>query len=438
MTSIRVRLLVSLLALLALAAALTAAVTYRNVLAETEALFDYQLQQMALSLRDQGEIGAAQADNLADAKLDFVVQIWTVDGRSIYASRPHPALPARARLGLATFEVAGRSWRTYSVATRERVIQIAQPVEIRERLAARSAWRTVLPLLLIAPLAAVGIWWVAARNLAPLERLAGDLRSRDARSLAPVATDRLPDELSPLARSLNLLLERLGHSLDRQRAFVADAAHELRSPLTALKLQLELLVRADDEAGRQAARQAIGDGIDRASRLVEQLLALARSEPGAAASSSEAVDLAEVARLAISETMAFARSRRIDFELDADAAVRVPGDAVSLGLVVRNLADNAARYAPPGSLVRVAVSADAKGALLRVDDAGPGIPEAERERVFDRFVRRSDGGEPGSGLGLAIVRSVATQHGASVTLDRSPAGGLRVDVRFGAAAAPGS
>lgn len=435
MTSIRVRLLVSLLALLALAAALTAAVTYRNALTEMEALFDYQLQQMALSLRDQGEIGAAQADNLVDAKLDFVVQIWTVDGRSIYASRPHPALPARARLGLATFEVAGRTWRTYSVATRDRVIQIAQPVDIRERLAARSAWRTVLPLLLIAPLAAVGIWWVAAKNLAPLERLAGDLRARDARSLAPVATDGLPDELSPLARSLNLLLERLGHALGRQRAFVADAAHELRSPLTALRLQLELLGRAGDEPGREAARQAIGDGIERATRLVEQLLALARNEPGAAALQMQSIDLAELTRRAVAETIGFAQSRRIDIALDADAAVHLQGDAVSLGLLVRNCVDNAARYSPPGSSVRVAVTAEAGGALLRVEDAGPGIPEAERERVFDRFFRRAEGGEQGSGLGLAIVRSVAMLHGAGVVLGQSPMGGLRVDVRFAAAGA---
>ena len=437
MTSIRVRLLVSLLALLALAAALMAAATYRNALAETESLFDYQLQQMAMSLRDQGEIGAAQADNLADAKLDFVVQIWTVDGRSIYASRPHPALPARARLGLATFEVAGRTWRTYSVATRERVIQIAQPVDIRERLAARSAWRTVLPLLLIAPLAAIGIWWLAAKNLAPLERLAADLRSRDAQSLAPVATAGLPDELSPLARSLNLLLDRLGHALDRQRAFVADAAHELRSPLTALRLQLELLGRARDEPDREAAREAIGDGIERASRLVEQLLALARNEPGAAALTMQPVDLAELARRAVAETVGFAQSRRIDIALDAEGQVPLQGDAVSLGLLVRNLADNAVRYSPAGSKVVVSVSASnsAEGALLRVDDAGPGIPEAERERVFDRFVRRAEGGEQGSGLGLAIVRSVAALHGASVVLGESPIGGLRVDVRFAVASA---
>ncbi len=434
MNSIRVRLLASLLGLLALAAALMGAVTYRNVLAETEAIFDYQLQQMALSLRDQGEISAAQADSIADAQLDFVIQIWTVDGRSIYASRPHSSLPARALLGLATLKVEGRAWRTYSVATGERVIQIAQPVEIRQALAARAAWRSVLPLLLMAPLAALVIWWLAARNLAPLARLAGELRSRDAQSLAPLATGGLPDELSPLAAALNALLDRLRLSLDTQRAFVADAAHELRSPLTALKLQLELLRRAGDEADRDAARAGIGAGIDRATRLVEQLLALARSEPSAAAGPMERVDLAEIARRMVAETVPFAASRGIEFELVAARPAFVVGDPVALGLLLRNLVDNAARYSPPGSRVEVGVGVDGGAVTLTVDDAGPGIPEADRQRVFDRFYRRAESGESGSGLGLAIVQSVATAHGARVALDRSPRGGLRASVRFAAAA----
>ncbi|MGZ5217937.1 MAG: ATP-binding protein [Caldimonas sp.] len=433
MTSIRVRLLASLLGLLALAAVLMGAVTYRNVLAETEAIFDYQLQQMALSLRDQGEIAAAQADSFADSQLDFVVQIWTVDGRSIYASRPHSSLPARALLGLATLNVEGRAWRTYSVATRDRVIQIAQPVEIRERLAARAAWRSILPLLLMAPLAALVVWWLAAQNLAPLDRLAGEVRSRDAQSLAPLAVGGLPDEVAPLAGALNALLDRLRLSLDAQRAFVADAAHELRSPLTALKLQLELLRRAGDDAERAAARDAIAAGIERATRLVEQLLALARSEPGAAPAVIERVDLAELARRAVAETVAFAASRRVEFELVAEAPAFVEGDPVALGLLVRNLADNAVRYSPQGSRVEVTVSSDEAAVTLIVDDAGPGIPEAERQRVFDRFYRRPEAGESGSGLGLAIVKSVAATHDASVALERSPQGGLRAIVRFPAA-----
>ena len=429
MNSLRLRLLVSLVGLLALAAAAMAAITYHNVLGESEALFDYQLQQMALSLRDQGEIDSAQADTLADQQLDFVIQIWTVDGRNIYASRPHASLPARALLGLATLNVDGHAWRTYGVATRERVIQVAQPVEIRERLAAHAAWRSVLPLLLMTPLAALAIWWLAARNLAPLERLAHEVRSRDARSLAPVPTGELPDELAPLAKALNALLARLGSSLDSQRAFVADAAHELRSPLTALKLQLELLRRADDDETREAARRAIGEGIARASRLVEQLLALARSEPDAVLP-VERVDLVAVAGQAIEDSRAFADSHSVTIELPEERSVFVSGDAVALGLLARNLVDNAVRYSPPGSRVEVRVRKDAGAVVLEVDDSGPGIPESEHERVFDRFYRRSDATESGSGLGLAIVRSVANAHGAAVRLGRSALGGLQVVVRF--------
>jgi two-component system, OmpR family, sensor kinase len=428
-SSIRLRLVASLVTLLVLVAAAMAAITYRNVLGETEALFDYQLQQMALSLRDQGEIASADAGPLADEQLDVVIQIWTVDGRSIYASRPHPALPARALLGLHTLIVQGRAWRTYSVATRERVIQVAQPVDIRERLAARAAGRSVLPLLLLTPFAALAIWWLAASNLAPLERLAREVRTRDARSLAPVPTRGLPDEVAPLASALNALLDRLRSSLDSQRAFVADAAHELRSPLTALKLQLELLRRAGDAETRESARAAIGEGIARASRLVEQLLALARAEPDAAVP-PERVDLAAAARQALAETAPFAESRAVELELIAPAPAFVVGDAVALGHLVRNLADNAARYSPPGSRVEVQVRSEAGAVVLEVDDSGPGIPPGEHERVFDRFYRRADAGESGSGLGLAIVRSVARAHGASVALGTSALGGLHVAVRF--------
>ena len=430
MNSLRLRLLVSLVGLLVLAASAMAAITYHNVLGETEELFDYQLQQMALSLRDQGEIDPAQADTLADERLDVVIQIWTVDGRAIYASRPHASLPARALLGLATLTVDGRAWRTYGVATRDRVIQVAQPVDIRERLAAHAAWRSVLPLLVMTPFAALAIWWLAARNLAPIERLAREVRSRDARSLAPVPTDALPDEIAPLASALNALLARLSSSLDSQRAFVADAAHELRSPLTALKLQLRLLQGAGDEAARSAALAAVAAGIERATRLIEQLLTLARSEPGAALPSFEPVDLADLARETLAAMHPFAHDRGSELALDAERAVVVRGERGALAALVRNLVDNAIRYGPRGGRVDVAVWNDDGAALLRVDDAGPGIPAGERERVFDRFFRRAGADEEGSGLGLAIVRSVAERHGAALTLGEAPAGGLRATVRF--------
>jgi len=433
MNSIRVRLLLSLLAMLAAAALVMGFFTYRSVLAETEALFDYQLRQMALSLRDQGEIAPGQANALNDEQLDFVVQIWTVDGRSIYASREHSTLPERALLGLADINVQGKTWRTFGVATPTRVIQVAQPRQIRQRLAADAALRSVAPLLFIAPLLALVIWWLAALTLAPLRRVAADVRERDEHSLQPLPGEGLPDEVAPLVQALNALLQRLDVSLNTQRAFVADAAHELRSPLTALKLQLQLLQRAPDEATRATAVDALGEGITRAARLVEQLLTLTRSEPGAPVPAALPIDLSELVRQAAALTLPLANTRGSTLALFADAPVPVHGDAAALTALVRNLADNAVRYSPPGAQVELRVSMDGSAPMLQVDDSGPGIPAEDRERVFDRFYRRSNGDEPGSGLGLAIVRSVAEQHGAQVALATSKLGGLQVTVRFAAA-----
>ena len=440
MNSIRLRLLVLLLAMLAAAAAVMGAVTYRNVLAETEALFDYQLRQMALSLRDQGRIAPEQASALSDRELDFVVQIWSADGGEIYASRPHDELPTRALLGFADIKVGGHAWRTFSVVTGARVIQVAQPRQIRQTLAANAALHSVAPLLGVAPLLALLIWWLAALTLRPLQQVAQAVRERDTESLAPLPTARLPDELAPLVNALNGLLARLGRSLDTQRAFVADAAHELRSPLQALKLQLQLLERAADADGRSAAVKALGEGITRSAWLVEQLLALARNEPGAPPLPFTRVDLAEIARTALAATVAQAVARGSELDLQADGPVPLQGDAGSLTVLVRNLVDNAVRHSPPGTRVQVHVGLHDGRPLLVVDDAGPGIPPDDRERVFDRFVRREQAqGEAseGSGLGLAIVRTVAQRHGATVTLDTSPLGGLRATVRFGAAAVDG-
>lgn len=434
-TSLRTRLLLSLLAALALAALIAGGISYRNVLRETEALFDYQLRQMALSLRDQGEIAPGDAAALQDEDLDFVVQIWRVDGRVVYASRAHRALPSRTVLGFADIEVDGQRWRSFGVAARDRVIQVAQPARIRQRLAADAALRSVLPLLAVTPLLAAALWWLVAHALAPLARVAAELRERDAATLQPLPTTGLPDEVAPLVGALNAMLERLGQSFDGQRAFVADAAHELRSPLTALKLQAQLVRRAPDEATRGAAVDALVAGVDRATRLVEQLLTLARQEPGAQAPALQTVVLAPLARQVLADAGAQAQARDSTLQLEADEQATVRGDAAALAVLLRNLVDNALRYTPAGGRVQVTIQRDSGGGVrLRVDDSGPGIPAAERERVFERFVRGSSAAaESGSGLGLAIVRSIAQRHGATLALAESPLGGLRVDLLFPAA-----
>ncbi len=442
LSSVRARLLTWILATLAFGALWMGVGAYRNVLHETEALFDYQLRQMALSLRDQGEIAPAQASALADADFDFVVQIWSVDGRAIYASRRHDELPARAVLGFADVVVRGKTWRSFSVATPNRVIQVAQPLQIRQRLAAEAALRSVMPLLAVAPLMAIAVWWLVTLAFRPLQRVATGVRARDAESLAPLPLAGLPDEVTPLVQALNALLQRLDASFGAQRAFVSDAAHELRSPLTALRLQIGQLRRSPDAAARDAALDSLSAGVERAVRLVEQLLTLARSEPGARHGSGEKaretarepIDLGELVRQAVADTVPYAVSRGTEFELDAQDGVMLQGDRVALAALARNLADNAVRYAPAHSRVQVQVATEGGAPVLRVDDAGPGIPPAERERVFDRFYRREADGEgeaaQGTGLGLAIVKSVAERHGATVSLSDSPLRGLRVEVRF--------
>jgi two-component system OmpR family sensor kinase/two-component system sensor histidine kinase QseC len=438
-TSLRWRLLLALLSLLLGAAAVMGWVTYRSVLTQTEDLFDYQLRQMALSLRDQGEVGAADAQALANERLDFVVQIWSADGRVIYATQIHDALPNRAQLGYADVQVGPRVWRAFSVATLGRVIQVAQPLAIRRGLAADAAWRSVAPLMLLAPLLALAVWGVAALTLMPLRRLASDVRSRDARSLQPLPTAGLPDEVAPVVSALNDLLQRLGAALQAQRDFVADAAHELRSPLTALKLQLHVLHVAADDTARAHAVSDLAAGIDRASRLVEQLLALARAEPDAPIQHMETLDLVQLVQSELAALAPLARQRGTTLSLlppaemgESDTRMTVRGHLASLTSLVRNLVDNAIRHTPEGTQVqvRVARAPDTGLPMLVIDDAGAGLPEPDRERAFDRFFRRADDSTTGSGLGLAIVHAVAQRHGATVTLAESPLGGLRATVRF--------
>jgi len=427
-TSLRGRLLLFLLSLAALAAAVVGFVSYRSVLAETDVIFDYQLRQMALSLRDQGAIADSERAALEDPTMDYVVQVWTGDGAITYSSHRRAGLPRSAVLGFAEVDFDGRRWRVFGTTARGRVIQVAQPVSVRHQLAAAAAWRSVVPLLIAAPLVALAVWSLVGLSLAPLHKLVAAVRARDADSMAPLPLAGLPAELAPLGSALNALLDRLRASFDAQRSFVADAAHELRSPLTALKLQLDLLRRAPDDPTRTRAVQELGARADRLQRLVEQLLALARAEPGGAEVTLADGDVAEAVRQAMADVVPLAAADDVELELDAPTPQVARADAAALRILARNLIDNAVRYAGRGGRVRAHVAGDASRVTVCVDDSGPGIPADERTRVFDRFYRRAGSETPGSGLGLAIVRAIADRHRAEILLDDSPLGGLRVHI----------
>jgi signal transduction histidine kinase len=234
-----------------------------------------------------------------------------------------------------------------------------------------------------------------------------------------------------LIAALNALFDRLRTSLEQERRFTADAAHELRTPLAAVKTQAQVALGATGEDERSRALGNVVAGTDRATRLVEQLLVLARLDPQKVLPHGQTVDLHELARQGVAELAPAAAAKGVEVSLAAGDAAPVAGDAVLLAVLLRNLLDNAVRYTPAGGEVEVSVRRTTGGVSLAVVDNGPGIPEAERGRVFERFHRVLGSGEEGSGLGLSIVRRIADLHRASVSLDAGPGGrGLRVEVRF--------
>jgi signal transduction histidine kinase len=428
MRSIRARLLAGLLLLMAVMSLIVGSITYRRVLAETSLLFDYQLRQMALSLGDQASFLSGYTQPHPENS-DFVIQIWDVFGTRIYS----PGLPFldKAILGYSDLVVQNERWRVYALATETSVIQVAQPWSAREKLARESALRVLLPLLLLLALMAAVAAWIVARAMRPLKSVTTELEHRDIHSLAPLTAADLPTEVSPLVEELNRLLERLSAAFASQRAFVADAAHELRSPLTALSLQLQLLERARDEPDRELATTRLRAATDRATHLVSQLLTLARHEPEAQPQAASAAALELIARDAAADVQPLAQQRRIDIQLDATAAISVRADAEALRILARNLIDNAVRYSPEGSTVRVRVFRAPEGlATLEVTDQGPGIAPADRSRAFARFYRAPGATEGGTGLGLAIVKAIADRHDAKIELGDNTPQGLRVLVSF--------
>lgn len=423
-----------LLAVLAFAA-LQAAVTYRTARAETEALFDAQMQRIALSLSGSLGAGALSDDAPAaetPAAREMIIQIWRADGVMLYRSPQGRLLPPQTVIGFSDTVAGGEPYRIYALRTATQVVQVAQQTEARGRMAGQLALRAVLPVALLAPVLMLIVWWVVGRAIGPIERVRRQVAARRPDDLAPLPTAGLPAEVRPLVGEMNGLLTRLSDAWDALTHFTADAAHELRSPLAALRLQAQSLQRAPDDATRAIATERLLAGIDRATRLVEQLLALARQEGAGEGAELVSLDLTALARNALADAEPEAARHAIALTLDAPTAhVVLRADEAALAVLLRNLLGNALRHTPPGGQVRVGVREEASVIDLTVEDSGPGIAPDERARVQDRFYRVPGTPGHGSGLGLAIVRAIAERHGAALTLDASPTlGGLRVMLRW--------
>jgi two-component system sensor histidine kinase TctE len=307
------------------------------------------------------------------------------------------------------------------------LVQVGETLDRRAALANEIIKGVIFPQFLILPVSVALVWFGLSRGLAPLNRMQRRIRERAPDDLSPIDPRDAPEEVSPLVEAINDLLARLGESIAAQKRFIADAAHQMKTPLAGLRTQSELALRESDPAQLRLSLEQIAISSDRAAHLISQLLALARMENLRDATRLEALDLAPLTRSVASDWVGEATRRSIDFGFEGeDAPMPIAGHPILLREMFNNLIDNALRYTPPGGTVTVGLERSGSEVVVSVEDSGPGIPPAERALVFERFYRVLGTQTDGSGLGLAIVREIAEQHGAEVRIEDAtsvPAGG---------------
>lgn len=440
--SMRRKLLTLLLGATAAVWLATAAFAFFDAHHEIDELFDAQLAQSARVIlaqashelehaRHEGEeieMDDEKSGHKYEQKIAF--QIFDRHGTLLLRSSGAPANRLSQREeGYSDENIDGQRWRIYSVRSDHYLIQTGERHEIRNELTGTVARRLAYPLVFALPALALLIWLGVGRSLAPLRRLTSEVMRRAPDDLAPIADPQIPSEIRPLADALNTLLERLSWTLENERRFTADAAHELRTPLAALKVQAQVAMQESVEEQRRHALSQVIEGANRAAHLVDQLLTLARLDHAAPPPDRE-TDLHAIAAECLAQLAAMAVDKKIDLSLEGEPC-RIKGDPAMLGVLMRNLVDNAIRYTPAGGTVRVAIAQDPQQVALEVCDSGPGIPEAQRAQVLERFYRITGSEESGSGLGLSIVQRIAGLHRAALRLENQEGGrGLCVRVAF--------
>jgi signal transduction histidine kinase len=429
-SSLRRQLSLALLGSIAAIFAVAMAAVYLDARQEVDEMFDYELRAVAQSI---GPLAAATPEHppgrLPDD--DVAVQLWSADRRLLYSSQPQHPAPYPDAAGYAALRGAdGARWRSYSLAVGAATVQAAQTLGARRELALGMSLRLLAPLLLALPLLGLAIGWQVRRALRPVDRLGQALAARGGEALEPVDSTGLPRELLPLVDGFNRLLQRLGQLFAAQRALVADAAHELRTPLAVVRLQAQALEQAGEPQEREEAAQALRGGLERAGRLVQQLLTLARQEPGAPAAPPQPLRLDSLLREVLAELAPLAHEKNLELSLHAAGPVEVIGDAGGLQALAGNLVDNALRYTPAPGTVSVHLEAQGGNAVLRVCDSGPGIAPALRAPALQRFSRLPGNAASGSGLGLAIAVAVVERHRGRMELGEAENGGLEVRVEL--------
>lgn len=381
---------------------------------------------------------SARAMLRADETDNVYFHVLTADGKLLAGDKELPAMgvepgdePIPGEIYMRDGDFKGQdlriayTWLAEADLPRARwvLIEVGETTEKRSQLANKIVASVILPQFIIIPLAVMLVWFGLSRGLRPLNRLRHTIETREPDDLSPIATRRVPEELEPLVEAFNEMLERMKRSVEAQQRFVADAAHQMRTPLTGLKTQAQFAMReTDPEALRHALRQIV-TGVDRAGRLINQLLTLARTEGGEPAQQRhEPLDLSLLIREVVEDWVMPAIEKGIDLGYETTGTAMILGNAFLIRELAKNLIDNALRYTPSGGHVTCRVIDNGVTVLFEVEDDGIGISEEQSELVFERFYRVDDAATEGSGLGLAIVQEIAMQHDSRASLRPNPRG----------------
>jgi signal transduction histidine kinase len=432
---------------------------YRSALREVDALYDIHLAQSARFLMgladtaaEHGDLGqlaallpkllpsAAPWTHVLDAQPEagryarrIAFQLLSPEGAILVASENAPGQPlAQGLAGFSDRCLDATRWRIYGVIDPSRglALYVGEEHGLREQLARHLVSHLLSPTLLAVPPLLILFWLAVDKGLAPLARLAKEIAARDQRDLGPLRTASVPPEVKPLVDALDSLFRRLERAMASERQFTGNAAHELRTPVAALRVQAQVAQRATDEAQRRRALDQIVTGTGHAGHLVDQLLTLSRLDTQEAAPTLGPVDLLEAARRTAEQLGPLARDRSVSLQVGGGDDALALGDETCLGILLRNLMDNAIRYTPEGGQVRVSVRSSGPFIRLIVEDSGPGIADGQHSAMFERFRRGSETTAPGSGLGLSIVRRICELHDGSIRLENREEGGLRCEVRL--------
>ena len=440
-SSLRLRLLIILVGMFSLVWILITTASYFSTKHEIEELFDAQLAQYARTLQgltvhelEEGEhedisLGDSFLGHIYEKKVAF--QVWN-DKALVLHSGMAPTTPMSQVFGFTDQLFNDVLWRVFVIPSMNGAasVQVAEQYEVRNELVDKASLQILYPLFFALPLLAGMIWVALGRGLRPLQRIASEVSARSPRELQPIPLDYAPTEIEPLILATNQLLEQLRRAFKSEQRFTADAAHELRTPLAALKVQAQVIQGASNRDELILAVGKILKGVDRATRLVEQLLTMARLDPESCSKGFEYVDLAGMAGRVIGEHANVALHKDIDLGLEDHSSGHLFGHPDALEVMLRNLIDNAVKYTPHGGRVDVSVREKRQAVVLNVTDTGPGIDAELRTMVFDRFYRITNSQPDGCGLGLSIVRRIVGLHQAEITLDQTRQFGLKVIVRF--------